>query len=40
MTIAMQSLYSDEEWAEIEAEVDRELAENKRKKEVKNEQIK
>lgn len=30
MTIAMQSLMTDEEWAELEAEVDRELEEKKR----------
>lgn len=40
MTIAMQSLYTDEEWAKIEAEVDKELAEAKRNKEAKNEQAK
>lgn len=31
MTIAMQSLMTDEDWAELEAEVDRELAEEKEK---------
>lgn len=31
MTIAMQSLMTEEEWAKLEAEIDRELAEKKEK---------